>query len=761
MTNDELVAMGGKERSLTQLALQSQPTYTQGTPGILARLTGSVKGFVNGWMTPGLPLGTVSPEGSPPRQFDYPVGYNVNIAPRTGALTQFETLLQMADAWDILRGIIEKRKNQLAKLQWDIKPKDKEDDGKDSTIEAIEEILRHPDGEMDWATFLRAVCEQWFVIDAVSIEPVYKPNGDIYGFYGIHGATVQLKIDERGRLPEPPNVAYQQVIKGVPYANFTKDSLIYKPQNVRFNKVFGFSRVEQILLTANIGLRRQSRQLLEFTEGTMPEAMMAVPDGWTPGQIREYQDYFDSRFAGNLKKRAQLTFVPHGSAPVPYKENPFKNELDEWLARLGCFFFNMDPSAFIKQVNRATAQSAKETGVQDGTEADMLYIKGLVDRMVQKYMRRPDLELVWREESQVDPHEEMEVRSGYIKVGVKSVDEVRAEMGLDPVGMGPAIYTATGAVLIKDIVSGAVPIPGTTPAGGDDPKNPKGGKPKNLGAGDDPKAGKTARRTVRRLPLPGKTALVKGVKNAVGKIFRSNSADVADSIWLKVEKRMAAKAGDEDDGDFADDVVKDVDLSFMDSVPYKAGPFLELATKGSMRGAIAQIVDDEGLLSQLLDQADEEAIRWAKDHAAEMVGKKWVDGELVDNPDAAYSITDTTRSMLRDKIAEALKSGTTKDDLAKSIALGPFSDSRADMIAQTELGFAHSQATMAGWRATGQVEGKKSLLSNDHDVEDECDDNADQGEIGIDEDFDSGDDTSPFHPRCQCDVVAVLKPLED
>jgi len=55
------------------------------------------------------------------------------------------------------------------------------------------------------------------------------------------------------RAPEPPDPAYQQVLHGVPAADFSADVLLYLPRNVRADKLYGMSPVEQIALTINTG----------------------------------------------------------------------------------------------------------------------------------------------------------------------------------------------------------------------------------------------------------------------------------------------------------------------------------------------------------------------------------------------------------------------------------------------------------------------------------------------------------------------------
>ena len=161
--------------------------------------------------------------------------------------------------------------------------------------------------------------------------------------------------------------------------------------------------------------------------------------------------------------------------------------------------------------------------------------------------------------------------------------------------------------------------------------------------------------------------------------------------------------------------------------------------------------------NQIFDLLNERAIAFAERRAAAMVGKRVVDGRLVDNPNAKWSITETTREALRDMITAAYDAGLTPNGLKDSI-LGSFafSESRAKMIAMTEMANASIQGTLTAWRESGVVTHKQSLLSHDHPDNSECDceANAEAGEIPIDEDFPSGDDGPPYHPNCWCSLVA-------
>lgn len=159
-----------------------------------------------------------------------------------------------------------------------------------------------------------------------------------------------------------------------------------------------------------------------------------------------------------------------------------------------------------------------------------------------------------------------------------------------------------------------------------------------------------------------------------------------------------------------------------------------------------------------LDQLDERALAWAEARGAEMIGMRRLDdGRLVENPDARWNILQTTRDDIRSLVADGVEGGWSPQRLSAAVRdSAAFSRSRANTVARTELAFAHSNGNVEGWRSSGVVEGKRSILGSEHDLDDECDDNAAEEFVALDDDFPSGDPAPPYHPNCVCDVVPVL-----
>lgn len=484
-------------------------------PGLIQRVSGGLRSWLGmagqqgspelPFFPPGEPIAPVAP-GAAGRRFDYPSNYNINIRPRTYEPVSFELLRALADptvgGYDLLRLAIETRKDQMGKLVWSVLPRKKGTDtsrpkSDDSCLE-VEEMLRRPDGHTSWQQWSSQLVEEHLVIDAPTIYRKRDLGGRTTGLELMDGALIRPLINYDGRRPSS-GPAYQQVLKGVPAVNYTREELLYIPRNPRVNKVYGFSCVEQVITTVNIALRRQAGQLAYFTEGNIPDAITAVPESWTTHQIREFQDYWDGMVNDALTRR-RMRFVPAGVAmQMTRKDDALVDAFDEWLARIIAYAFSLPPTPFVKMQNRATAETAYETSLSEGLQPMMEWLKGLLDYIIANWLGYPNLELIWDDIKKTDPAEKEQRDLAAIAEGVISRDDMRAERGLEPLGIGPVVrgIGPLGFMSIeamkKAIANGwdltGMPQPGLGP-GGDVGAIP-GADPAAVGTGgdEDPLAG--------------------------------------------------------------------------------------------------------------------------------------------------------------------------------------------------------------------------------------------------------------------------------
>ena len=251
---------------------------------------------------------------------------------------------------------------------------------------------------------------------------------------------------------------------------------------------------------------------------------------------------------------------------------------------------------------------------------------------------------------------------------------------------------------------------------GDTKKLAKAAHPKtNVGKLLDAKTPKLQRKINAILSAAGQRVAKQAVKLLGGKLTK-----VSDEDQNLIQQILDALA------------LEDISVDIVDSIT----PELIRAFKDAGIMGIAQLnltpTDDMGT------KINQRALDYMDEHG----------GELIKN------LAGTTMDDMRSVLSDAIENGSSPGELADAIQeLGSFSDSRAEMIARTELADAHVQGNLEGWRQTGIVEGKEW-----HAYDGCCDDCAElDGEIvGLDEDFpNDGGDGPPLHPRCECSILSV------
>lgn len=771
------------------------------------------------WFGPGRPMVPVAPASVRGRRMDYMFGANYNPTPRQGQAISFETLRLMADRHDLTRLAIETRKDQMSRLQFTFGVIDSDDDltpEQDARARRYKMLLRRPDGRLFWVDWLKSVLEDLLVIDAPTVWiRRTMDETEVVGLCQIDGATIKPIIDQGGRTPEPPDAAYQQILHGMPAANYTTDQLVYRPRNTRVHTVYGFSPVEQIVATINIAIRRQMWQHAYFTNGNIPDSLIGVPSTWTPDQIRDFQDWFDSVLTGNTERRRGAMFVPGEVAKsyVPTKDAEMFGAGEEWLARVVCFAFGISHQSLVKEVNRATADTAADQALSDGLAPIMGWVKSLMDGILIDQFQEEELEFRWVDDKELDPKVQDEIWKGRVDAGMADRNEWRAAVGEQPRPEPEAsmLTIAQGSVTPLSVAdqieqqrtrtdSGVFPDP-TAVVTDENPDDPKNKKPKSSdgvvasegkdGAGSkDDKSEKSAsstRRTsarslrafrairpdrpaVERRRLRLQKALQGGLARVGGRVVAAVEAEL-ERLSAGVSKADEPENGPTTSGitpveggavvyaEHADQIIR-VATGAMGSFDFLIDPTAEVleAIAEDTTLATAAIIGP-GMGEDIVDQVSERAVANARARAAELVGRRILaDGSIIDNPDARWAITQSTRDMIHDTIVRVLAENEGSDAIIQELQdAHAFSPARAEMVSRTEVASVNSQSSMDAMHAAEDagVELQKEWVLGAEPC-DECQANADQGPIPLDQDFDSGDDAAPAHPNCVCATVPVV-----
>lgn len=201
----------------------------------------------------------------------------------------------------------------------------------------------------------------------------------------------------------------------------------------------------------------------------------------------------------------------------------------------------------------------------------------------------------------------------------------------------------------------------------------------------------------------------------------------------------------------ADDIVDKLNLDWSEIVEPITG-FLTSESEAAAEETLMSFgilqTKDSTLWNTILPQVKQQS----KARAAELVGKRVLpNGKIVNNPNAEWSITETTRDRLRTLLNDAIDGGWTAQQTQRAIIESEaFSPSRALNIARTESAFARGRGSRVAARSAGMKTKEWLLGENPCDI---CQDNADAGRIPIDSEFPSGDLCEPAHPSCRCTVA--------
>lgn len=712
--------------------------------------------FDEAWFGPGEPQAPAAPPSVKGRQWDYPPGYNLRTQPRGEEPLSFGHLRALALNCDLVRLAIETRKDQLCKLSWNIQATEETAAGGKRLLAAAEAqakqakaLFKKPDRMHRWNQWLRMWMEDMFVGDCATLYPRPDRGGGLYALEVMDGALIKPVLDDSGRTPAPPLPAYQQVLKGVVAANYTQAELIYFPRNPLSWRVYGLSPVEQIIITVNLVIRRQLHLLQYYTEGNLPDSLLEVSESWSTEQIREWQQYWDSLFAGNTAQRRRGTWVPKGMTPHSMKEAALKDPIDEWFARVVCYCFSLSPKAFVQQMNRATAETAEQASLEEGLAPLQEWVKDGVDEGLERGGFNL-VEFAWEEESTTKPKEQAEIDEIRLRSGVRRRSEIRQDRGYEKDGVPDFLMTVAGPVLLDDIGKAPPALPEGPQVGTSAPLNTNGepgtpepgdGKKSTDVAGPHPhpaqKLAKVAKNKKIK-PIDRERPEVVSARAELQKLMQAALKADAQASAERLGEALGLSKTDEDQGAKIWRLLMELRFEGIEATQDEVAALLAQAAQNGGLAAFTQIdVEDKAIVSQV----NTLAVEWAENRAAELVTK----------------IQESTRDYLRADVTQAVEEGWSTKQLGQALQENfGFSESRSDMIARTEIARADVEGNLMAYRESGVVSGKESILGSEHDAPDECDDNADAGVIPLDEAFPSGDMGPPYHPNCVCDVLPVV-----
>ncbi|MBX6357790.1 MAG: phage portal protein [Micromonosporaceae bacterium] len=515
----------------TVAALQ-QRTQIQGYAGMSTPLPREMSDFIAAF-GPGVPLypeplQPARPDtGQPdPRRWAYPVSWNLSREMQRH--TPWSLLLETADRVDLVRRCIEIRKAEHVSQDWDFTlsrraleaagantPGEKSAlrDKYSDQIARLVEWWQVPDktNGLNFSTWLTMALEEHFVLDALAIYPRVTYGGDLASLEILDGSTIKPLLDTRGNRPAPPAPAFQQWLYGFPRGEYTFQSdsdtwqgtageLIYAVRNARTRSPYGYSAVEQALMSADLWLHREQWMRAEYTVGTLPTTWLqtdAAAGSLTPEQIRAWETTLNDFYSGSTDNRHRLRLLPGGINPIDTQDagERYKPEYDEFLVKLICAHFDVDPM----ELGFSPRSGLGGKGFSEG-QTDSKYRKAikplnewlvdLINDISRRYLGMPpELTFQFLGGEAEDEKAEDDIADVRVKGGRMTFNEDRDRMGLPRYDAEwadkPMMLTASGPMWLDQAWEEAtappapVPaplaghVPAAPPPGGQPPAEPK------------------------------------------------------------------------------------------------------------------------------------------------------------------------------------------------------------------------------------------------------------------------------------------------
>ena len=415
---------------------------------------------------PGVPIRPVpgiTPEQGP-RQYQYEIGYNIGQLPRATEDYSFDELRTLAKTFDAIQLCLQVWYDYLSKLELVIEPRpelideDMDISEYSADIQYYKDFFAYPDKEHDLHSWMQMAVRDQLEIDALAIFVRKNRAGGVYSLDILDGATVKPLIDDRGRMPQPPFPAYEQFVYGVPACFLLSDDLLYVKEVTRSDSEYGMSRVEKVILKINMALRKMSKDLARFTDGSIPAGIVEqdMDVQWTAEEVEDYEAQLNDNLAGNDAVRARIKIMPRGFKYKSTDDPDVHIDLDLYIINIiaADFGLTMDELAITNNSNKSVGQSQENVVYRRAMAPLMNRYAKLFTQILVKYFKENRFIAKWKG---FEEHEDFNVKSQAFATlttaGIQSPTQAARALNLsvyNDVEIPPFVQTKTGIQFLED-----------------------------------------------------------------------------------------------------------------------------------------------------------------------------------------------------------------------------------------------------------------------------------------------------------------------
>ena len=282
-------------------------------------------------------------------------------------------------------------------------------------------------------------------LDQIATEIQYNKKGEPVAFFAVDAATIERVIPEKEKETD---FRYLQIVDGMPAAGYTMDNMIFDFENPRtdiYHSMYGYSLVEQAVDLITSVINAFVYNAGNFTENRLPKGIMLLSGDMNSDALDEMEEYITEIMSGGPQNQWRIPIIPSGDKDAKIEWKPInanrEMEFQGWLDYLSSgviALFGCSADELGLQIQKS--QPVIDSSGNDRISAAKSSVLGDLLVFFEAYLNKiiailnPDyvLEFVGYEKDNpntVADLDEKEVRTW------KSVNEKRAEKGLDPINL--------------------------------------------------------------------------------------------------------------------------------------------------------------------------------------------------------------------------------------------------------------------------------------------------------------------------------------
>ncbi len=493
---------------------------------------------------------------------------------------------------------------------------------------------------------------------------------------------------------------------------FSVDEIIHFKRFNPLKRYRGMGTVQAAALAIDIDTYSAQWNRNFFYNSALPSATLETEGTLTAEQYNRIKAEWESRYKGveNAHKLAVLQGGLHFN-PISISQKDMEFLEQRRLSRdeiLSIFRVPRSVLGITEDVNRANAEATEYIFAKRVIRSRMQFI---IDRLNEFYIplfgeNQKKLRFTYTEPVPKDREQTLKEYETGLRAGYLTINEVRAEEGKKPVQGGDEVYLPVNLF----------------PVGGIEESK----KIATADTGIELKASETKMVEKRIRFITSEIAKRKGD-------FQEILLQQKGDLLNRLKKRKSITK------DNSDDIIRLLFENWEDWIGILYKPVND-ALQNSLAYSGRQVIEQIGI-DITFDLLNPRVMDWLNAHALEH----------------AKSINSSIRDEVATRIMAGVEEGLGAEDIAGTIA--EFFDKqfewRALRIARTEVISGYAQGTLEGARQSGVITAKKWLTAGDDRVDEECAMNEQDGAVGLELLFSSGNEAPPVHPNCRCVIQLI------